>query len=180
MSATWLTMKKVWTLPRFIKGVGYVESKHYSHRLPIFKTLGTLFGSDKPIDVKGVKVAPIDVLVTLIPPPAKLPEKIEAGVVDDAYSCCVAEVKGEKAGVETCYTLSCPTNLGEVNEILPGAQPESILVGTPPAVAATMLTKREIKVSGVILPECLDPEPFLAKLTEKGIRIYEKVERCMA
>jgi len=168
--------EEVWTLPRFIKGVRYVEFKHYSHMLPIFKALGILFGSNKPIDVKGVKVVPMDVLLKLIPPPAELPEKIKAGLVDDIYTCGVVEVKGEKAGGETIYTLSCPVSLRDVDRILLGSQPESILVGTPPAIAATMLTKREIKIRGVMPPECLDPEPFLAKLAEKGIRTYEKME----
>jgi len=170
--------EEVWTLPRFIKGVRHVEFKHYSHRVPIFRALGMLFGSDKPIDVKGVEVAPLDVLLALIPPPADLPEKIKAGLVDDIYSCGVVEVKGEKAGGETLYTLSCPVSLRDVNRILPGSQPESILVGTPPAVAATMLVRGEIKVRGVMPPECLNPDPFLAKLAEKGIRTYEKMEKC--
>jgi len=170
--------EEVWTLPRFIKGVRYVEFKHYSHRLPIFRVLGMLFGSEKPIDVKGVKVAPLDVLLALVPPPAELPEKIKAGLVDDIYSCGVVEVKGEKACRETLYTLSCPVSLRDVGKILPGSQPESILVGTPPAVAAMMLTRGEIKIRGVMPPECLDPDSFLAKLAEKGIRTYEKIERC--
>ena len=170
--------EEVWTLPRFIKGVRYVEFKHYSHRLPIFRALGMLFGSDEPIDVKGAKVAPLNVLLALVPPPAELPEKIRAGLVDDIYSCGVVEVKGEKAGRETLYTLSCPVSLRDVDRILPNSQPESILVGTPPAVAATMLTRGEIKIRGVVPPECLDPDPLLAKLAEKGIRTYEKMERC--
>ncbi|NIR87822.1 hypothetical protein GWO13_09820 [Candidatus Bathyarchaeota archaeon] len=170
--------EEVWTLPRFIKGVRRVEFKHYSHRLPIFRTLGMLFGSDKPINVEGVKVAPLDVLLALVPSPAQLPEKIKAGLVEDIYSCGVVEVKGEKAGREVLYTLSCPVGLRDVDRILPGSQPESILVGTPPAVAATMLTKGEIKNRGVMPPECLDPDPFLDKLAEKGIRTYEKMERC--
>ena len=170
--------EEVWTLPRFIKGVRYVEFKHYSHRLPIFRALGMLFGSDKPIDVKGVKVAPLDVLLARVPPPAELPEKIKAGLVDDIYSCGVVMVKGEKAGRETLYTLSCPVSLRDVDNILPGSQPESILVGTPPAIAATMLTRGEIKTRGVMPPECLDADLFLAKLAEKGIKTYEKMERC--
>jgi len=170
--------EEVWTLPRFIKGVRYVEFKHYSHRLPIFRALGMLFGSDKPIDVKGVKVAPLDVLLALVPPPSELPEKIKADLVEDIYSCGVVEVKGEKAGRETLYTLSCPVSLRDVDRILPGSQPESILVGTPPAVAATMLARGEIKARGVMPPECLNPDPFLAKLAEKGITTYEKMERC--
>jgi saccharopine dehydrogenase-like NADP-dependent oxidoreductase len=169
--------EEIWTLPRFIKGVRYVEFKHYSHRLPIFRALGMLFGSEKPINIKGVRVPPLDVILTLVPPPAELPEKIKAGLVEDIYSCGVVEAKGEKAGRETHYTLSCPVSLRDVDRILPGSQPESILVGTPPAVAAAMLTRGEIETKGVMPPECLNPDPFLAKLAEKGIRTYEKMEK---
>jgi len=169
--------EEVWTLPRFIKGVRYVEFKHYSHRVQIFRVLGMLFGSDKPIDVNGAKVAPLSVLLALVPPPSQLPEKIKAGLVDDIYSCGVVEVKGEKAGRETRYTLSCPVSLSDVDRILPGSQPESILVGAPPVVAAMMLTRGDIEIRGVMPAECLKPDPFLARLAEKGIRTYEKMER---
>jgi saccharopine dehydrogenase (NAD+, L-lysine-forming) len=169
--------EEVWTLPRFIKGVRYVEFKHGSHRAPILKTLAQLFESDEPIKVKDVEVAPIDVLLAVIPPPAELPEKIEAGEVEDAYSCCVVDVEGEKAGVKTHYTLSCPIDLRQTKERLPGGTPESILVGTPPAVGATMLAKGEIKVKGVIPPECLNPDPFLANLAKKGVIVHEEVKR---
>jgi len=169
--------EEVRMLPRFIKGVRHVEFKFFSHRLPIFKALSLLFREGKPIDVKGVKMAPTDVFQALVPPPAEFPEKVEAGLVDDAYSCPVVEVKGEKAGRETRYTLSCPVGLRDANNILPGSQPLSIQVGTPPAIVATMLIKGEIKTRGVMPPVCLNPEPLLAKLAEKGIRTYEKVER---
>lgn len=169
--------EEVWTLPRFIqKNLKYVEFKHYSHGIETFKALSQLFGSNKPVNVMGVDVFPLDVLVSLIPPPAELPEKIKAGLVEDIYSCAVVIVKGEKAGRKITYTLSCPMSLNESEKILSGSQPESILVGTPPAIAAQMLLNGEIRTRGVMPPECLEPEPFLTKLAEKGIKIYVKIE----
>lgn len=172
--------EEVFTLPQFISGVKYVEFKHGSHRIPVFKILGQLFGSDEPLKIKDVEVAPMDVLLAVTPPPADLPGKIKNGVVKDAYSCCVVDVEGEKAGARTHYKLSCPIDLRETNQRLPGATPESILVGTPPAVGATMVVKGEIETRGVFPPECLDPDPFLAKLAEKGVTVYKQVDRRLA
>jgi len=70
--------------------------------------------------------------------------------------------------VETHYTLNCPIDLRQTKEVSPGGTLESILVETPPAVGAIMLVKGEIKVKGVIPPECLNPDPFLVNLAEKG------------
>jgi len=172
--------EEVRMLPRFIKGVQHVEFKFFSHRMPIFKTLSLLFREDKTINVKGVEVASVDIFKALVPPPGEFAEKVDAGLVDDAYSCPVAEVTGERAGVKTRYILSCPLGLQTANSILPSSQPLSIQVGTPPAVVATMLIKGEIKSRGVMPPVCLDPEPLLARLAEKGIRTHERVERYIA
>jgi saccharopine dehydrogenase (NAD+, L-lysine-forming) len=171
--------EEVWTLPKFIPNVRYVEFKYYSHKIEIFKVLSQIFGSKKPVNIKGVNVFPLDVLISLIPPPSELPEKIKAGLVEDIYSCAVVIVKGVKASKKVSYTLSCPMNLNESEKILPGSQPESILVGTPPAIVAKMLLNGEIKARGVMPPECLNPEPILAKLVEKGIKIYIKMETLM-
>lgn len=172
--------EEVRMLPRFIKGVQHVEFKFFSHRMPIFRTLSLLFREDKTINVKGVEMASTNIFKALVPPPGEFPEKVEAGLVDDAYSCPVVEVTGEKAGMKRRYVLSCPLGLKDANNILPNSQPLSIQVGTPPAIISTMLIKKEIKLRGVMPPVCLDPEPLLAKLAEKGIRTYERVEKYIA
>lgn len=172
--------EEVRMLPRFIKGVQHVEFKFFSHRMPIFKTLSLLFREGETINVKGVEMASIDIFKALVSPPGEFSEKVEAGLVNDAYSCPVVEVTGEKAGTKTRYILSCPLGLRDANNILPGSQPLSIQVGTPPTVVATMLIRGEIKLRGVVPPVCLDPEPLLTKMAEKGIRTYERVERYIA
>ncbi len=58
------------TLPRFIKGVKYVD-----YKIRPDKMAGSLikmgFGNDKPVEVKGVRVAPRDVLLALLTPSSK-------------------------------------------------------------------------------------------------------------
>lgn len=168
---------EVQTLPRYIQGVKYVEFKHGQHIFPALKVLAELFGSRKPITVKGVQVVPADVMEAVIPPVSILPEKIASGIVKDAYSCCVVEVKGKKRGVETKYTLSSPMDQKACQSHLPGSQPESIMVGTPSVIAASMLVEGKIKERGVMSPEALDAQPILRRLiTDVGIEIREKVE----
>jgi saccharopine dehydrogenase (NAD+, L-lysine-forming) len=50
-------------------------------------------------------------------------------------------------------------------------------VAVPAALTATMLAKGEIKIKGVIPPEGLEPEPFLAKLAQKGWVFQERITR---
>jgi saccharopine dehydrogenase-like NADP-dependent oxidoreductase len=44
-------------------------------------------------------------------------------------------------------------------------------------ITAAMLAKGEIKIKGVIPPEGLEPEPFLAKLANVGISFHETITR---
>jgi hypothetical protein len=38
-----------------------------------------------------------------------------------------------------------------------------------------MLATGEIQAKGVIVPECLDPGPFLRKLNEMGMGMFERI-----
>lgn len=174
----------VLTLSRFIgKGLKYVDFKAGGPHIPIAKALVQLgIVNDKPIDVKGTKVAPIDVLVALTPPVSSLEEmekKIKAGIMVNEQELFLVEVKGQKEGEETRYTFHWSSSLREVYEKLPGASVVSYLTAIPAAIFAKMLGRGDIKTKGVIPPECLEPEArktFLAELAKKGITIHEKVE----
>jgi len=83
------------TMPRFIgKGLKYVDFKY-----PIDPIAGALvkmgFASHEPIDVKGAKVAPIDVLMKLIQPPVDTfltENEKEAGIVPDSVHPYLLEI----------------------------------------------------------------------------------------
>lgn len=180
----WYEHEEVVTLAHFIgKGLRYVDLKGPID--PVEKTiyqLGLL--SDKPIDVKGVKAAPRDVFLKLIPPTPSMEEvesKFKAGMFGEDVWFSVVDVKGEKAGEKLNYILyNEGLSLREIQERLPGANPVSYVTGVPAAILAGMLGKGEIKTRGVIAPEFLEPEVrerFLAELAEKGIKIRERVER---
>lgn len=181
--------EEVVTLPRFIgKGLKYVDFKMGDPDMPIAKAIWQIgLLSKKPIDVRGIKVAPRDVFVSAIPPPLTMEEveqKIKEGILVDASECGVVKVAGVKAGARIRYTYEWPTlNLREANKIMPGATQESYCTGVPAAIFAWMLGRGEIKTMGVIAPECLELEArntFLSKLAEMKMPAYEKMERMLS
>jgi len=53
-----------------------------------------------------------------------------------------------------------------------------VSVGVPASIAAQMLARGDIKVKGVIPPEnCIDPEPFMAELGKRDIKILETIKK---
>ena len=167
----YVDFEPVQTLPRFIKGVKYVEVKQTPDRVAGI-LIKTGLASDKPIEVKGVKVAPKDVLLALIPPAA---ETREHRPETERFFCSLAEIKGEKDNEKVTYIVydtvfssrNCLEKWGTV-----GAY-----VALPAVITAIMLAKGEIKTKGVIPPEGMDPEPFLAKLAEKGWFFTERITK---
>ena len=177
----------VLTLSQFIKGVKYVDFKAGGPHNVVAKAiiqLGML--NDKPITVKGVKVAPVDVLISLTPPPltlAEIKQKIKAGIIVDEREYFVEEVSGHREGKEVQFIFNWRSSLHEAQRRIPGATALSYITGVPASIFARMLGKGEVKTTGVIPPECLEPEVigrFLAELAEKGIIIHERVERRLA
>ena len=173
------------TLPRFIgKGVRYVDFKMGGPGFPLAKAI-VEFGllSDKPVNVKGVKVAPRDVFLALVPPTPSMEEMermIKAGMIS-MRGCVAVDVKGQKEDAKMRYILyALYPDVQELMERMPGANPVAYVTSVPASTFTKMLAKGEIKTRGVIPPEGLEPEvrqAFLAELAEKGITVHEKVER---
>jgi len=173
------------TLPRFIgKGIRYVDFKMGGPDFPLAKTI-VEFGllSDKPINVKGVKVAPRDVFLALVPPTPSM-EKMERMIKAEMISmrgCVAVDVKGQKEDAKMRYVLySLFPDIQELMKRMPGANPVAYVTSVPASTFTKMLAKGEIKTRGVIPPERLEPkvrQAFLAELAEKGITVHKKVER---
>jgi len=162
------------TLPSFIKkGVKYVDFKlAFSPKtVELLKTLNELgLMSKEPIDIKGVKVSPLDVFISLIPTPAEIGGKVEG------FACILADVRGEKEGAKIHHVIYTFISHKETYGRL-GVTATAYLTGIPAAVGAAMLADGSIKKRGVYPPEVLEPEPFLARIRRKDITIYEKVTR---
>jgi len=184
-TVVWHVHEEPATLPRFIgKGLKYVDLKLGTPDMPTLKfVVGLGLMSDEPLDIRGVKVAPRDLFLKLIPPTLSFEEvenKIKAGTLIDAHECYVVEVEGEKAGKKMTYIFSVPfPSLREVQKKLSGATHESYVTGISAAIFTEMVCMGEIKAKGVFLPECLElraRETLIAKLAEKDIEIHERAE----
>lgn len=160
------------TLGKFIKGVRYVDFKlalspQIAEMMKILKQLNLT--STETIEVKGVKVAPKDVLLALLPKPAELGGKVEG------YSCIAVEALGKRAGKNVHGVAYTFMDHQEASRKY-GVTATAYLTGTPPAIGAVMLAKGNIKTRGVIPPECLEPKPLLTEIAKKGIEIHENLQ----
>jgi len=162
------------TPARFIgKGVENVDFKY-----PIDPIAGALIkmglAKSEPIDVRGVKVSPLDVLMKLVRHPVdtfltededavKLPPKL--------VGLLVVDIKGAKSGEEVIYKLYWPyhlfTNPEEKLEFYRKFGTAEIAVALPAIAGAKMCVAGDAD-RGVIAPECLDPMKFLKMMAETG------------
>jgi len=161
------------TLSKFInKGLRYADFKlalspQTVQMLKILKQLNLT--SKEPIEVKGFKIAPKDVLLSVLPKPADLAGKVEG------FSCITVDMKGEKAGKKVRALAYTSMSHQEAYRKY-GVTATAYLTGTPPAIGAVMLAKGDIKTRGVIPPECLEPKPLLKEIEKKGIKINETLQ----
>ncbi len=172
---------EVESFPRFIgKGLRYVDAK-YGPWPEMFRQMGLL--SDKPIDVKGAKVAPLDILTALAPPSPPMDEvesKIKAGIITDQFWVQLIEVKGEEAGLAVKHISYLYVTLAQAIENVPGTTVINYGTAEVAFTFTKMLGVGEIKTKGLITCDQLSMEErksFLSKLAKKGIVTHEIIER---
>ncbi|MCD6599730.1 MAG: saccharopine dehydrogenase NADP-binding domain-containing protein [Dehalococcoidia bacterium] len=162
------------TLPHFIgKGVKNVGFKYpIDLAAAAFVKMG--FASSSPIEVKGSKVAPMDVLMKLVHRPSDtfLAEDENTAKLPPRYAHpYLVEVSGEKKGTITRYKIWWPSSLfstvEEKQELYRKFGTTKVSVALPSIVGAKMCTESNTK-RGVISPECLDPIRFLNTMTATG------------
>jgi len=173
------------TLPNFIgKGIKYCDFK-YTADTQAGTLIKTGFANSEAIDVKGVKVAPRDVLLKLVRHPVdtffienentcKLPIKI--GI------CAALEITGTKSGecreYKITYTPSFFVTPEERLGIYRKFGATNIYVALPAIVGAKMCTEGNAG-RGVIAAECLDPTKFLRMMAAMGgpVKFSETLSR---
>jgi saccharopine dehydrogenase (NAD+, L-lysine-forming) len=170
------------TLPRFIgKGIKYVGFRYGVNRLmKELLQIGLL--SDQPIRVKGVRVVPLDVVISCYPKPlgaAELCAKIQAGIISGSIGCDAIDVWGKKDGKEARHTfyVRWPDVL-TINKDMPHATHTSYMAGTGAEVLTEELARGAIKTVGVVAPECLERrvrESFLDELLQRKIALEERM-----
>lgn len=127
----------------------------------------------KKVKVDGVEVAPVRVATANLPKPAQL------GATVDGYSCVGTEVRGTKDRKRVEYFVYTMESHRETYERY-GYSLTEVQTGIPPALAAKLIVTGQIKERGVMMPEAVDPEPFMDNFTKEGLPIFvekREVER---
>jgi len=123
----------------------------------VLKTLELLgLDSKQPVEVKGVKVAPRDVVAALLPDPAHLGDRMTG------KTCVGTWVRGKKDGKPREVFLYQPTDNRESWERY-GSQAVVWQTGVNPVIAMELLAEGVWQGAGVLGPEAFDPDPYLER-----------------
>jgi saccharopine dehydrogenase (NAD+, L-lysine-forming) len=121
------------------------------------------------VDVKGVKVSPIEVVAACLPTPASLGEKMHG------KTCVGTWVTGVKAGKQReVYIYQSTDNQESMKNY--GCQAVSLQTATGPVIVMELLAEDAWKGMGVFGPEAFDAEPFIRKMAKYNFP-YKIVER---
>lgn len=153
--------EEVLLVPRWIKckrvTFKYGLGEEFIRVLKTIKMLG--LDNKEPIDVKGVQVAPRDVVAACLPDPAHL------GDVMFGKTCAGTWVKGIKDGKpRQVYIYQVADN--ETCMAKYGVQAVVWQTGVNPVIAMELLETGLWRGAGVLGPEAFDPDPFMAKMAE--------------
>ncbi len=128
----------------------------------VLKTLHMLgLDNKEKINVKGVQVAPRDVVAACLPDPAHLGEKMHG------KTCAGTWVKGWKDGNPREVYLYQLADNQECMEKL-GCQAVVAQTAFNAVIAMDLLNHGQWKGVGVLGPEAFDPVPFMEKMAEYG------------
>ena len=128
----------------------------------VLKTLHMLgLDSKEKIDVKGVQVAPRDVVAACLPDPAHLGERMHG------KTCAGTWVKGWKDGKpRDIYIYQVADNQECMQKW--GCQAVVVQTAFSPVIAMDLLEHGIWGGCGVLGPEAFDPVPFMEKMAEYG------------
>ena len=136
--------------------------------IQVLKTL-KLLGLDRtdPVSVKGVQVAPRDVVAALLPDPAHLGPRMVG------KTCAGTWVKGEKDGKPRQVYLYQVADNQECMERY-GCQAVVAQTGVNAVIGLELLAEGIWQWSGVLPPEAFDPLPFLERLAGYAFSYAER------
>lgn len=165
------THEETFLMPAYIKGIRKADFKiaiddNWAATANMIRKLG--MHSLEPVDVKGVKVRPIDVVVSQMPRPVELAGKVKghAGVVVEV----IGRKKGKRMMVKTWTTMSHEKAWDICNSNATG-----YLVGAGGAVGAEMVLSGEVKGPGMFVPEQLPAEKFVQRLPPKHLEVKQEI-----
>ena len=148
-------------IPRYIQckrvTFKYGLGEKFINIIKVIKMLG--LHQKEPVNVKGVNVAPIEMMAAILPDPASLGDKMSG------KTCVGAWVTGVKDGkLREVYIYQSTDNQESMDRY--GCQAVSLQTATGPVITMELLAEGIWKGKGVLSPEAFDPRPFLARMME--------------
>ncbi len=155
--------EEVLLIPRWVRcrrvTFKYGLGDQFINVLKVLKMLG--LDNKEPIDVKGVRVAPRDVVAACLPDPAHLGDRMFG------KTCAGTWVKGRKDGrPRQVYIYQVTDNETSMRQY--GVQAVVSQTAVNPVIAMELLAEGIWKGTGVLGPEALDPDPFMARMAQYG------------
>jgi saccharopine dehydrogenase-like NADP-dependent oxidoreductase len=155
--------EEVLLIPRWVKA-GRVTFKYGlgDKFIGVLQTLHMLgLDSKEKINVKGIQVAPRDVVVAALPDPAHLGDKMHG------KTCAGTWVRGRKDGrTREVYLYQVADNAQCMQRW--GCQAVVAQTAFSPVIGWDLLEHGQWKGKGVLGPEALDPSSFMDKMAEYG------------
>ena len=157
--------EEVLLVPRWLKSARRVSFKYAlgSDFIDKLKTIHAL-GMDRTdrVRVKGVQVAPRDVLAAITPDPARMGDRMRGRAIVGTW------VIGTHQGKPREVYLYQMTDAQEAWQKV-GLGAVAWQTGFNPVIAMELLASGAWGGSGILGPEALDPDPYLALLDRYGI-----------
>jgi saccharopine dehydrogenase-like NADP-dependent oxidoreductase len=157
--------EEVLLVPRWIPGVKRVTFKYalgrdFIEKLRLLHDIG--LDRVETVRVRGVEVSPRDVVAAVVPDPVTMGDKMVGRAIVGTW------VIGRKDGKPREVFLY---QMADAQETLrtTGSQVVGWQTGFNPVVAMELLASGAWSDSGVLGPEALDPDPYLAILSRDGI-----------
>ncbi len=131
--------------------------------IAVLRTLHRLgLDSKEPVSVRGVEVAPRDVVAACLPDPATLGERMTGKTCAGTY----VTGRGKDGEPKATYLYHVVDNEWSMREY--GSQAVVWQTAINPVVALELLARGDWKGTGVLGPESFEPVPFLDLLAEYG------------
>jgi len=164
------------------KGLEYCDFKYYVN-MQIAPVIALGLASDEPIEVDGVKVKPLDVVLSKVPKPGDIFLNEDPSTFDyldkNKIVSMMVEVKGKKDGKDVTYNVYIPTMGAPRRETYEHYGTFNVQVALPAVTGSKVIVDGEAGKTdvpkGVIFPHDLDPKYFLKVMEKSGFTHRFKV-----
>ena len=158
------------TMPKFINPrIRFIDFKYAiaPRRKTLLENLHRLgLTGTAPVRVKGARVAPLDVLLSLLPDPSSLAGRARG------HTCAVVEMIGRDDGGESGRRLWTIMDHDDAYRKM-NVHATAFLTGAPAAAVVDALLKGEVTRRGVTTGGGLDATPILRRAAKLGVPLFE-------